>query len=269
MQIRRARNNLKLSQHQLATLIGCGQPKIQKIEYGSQMIKSSDIEPLIEVLQFQGDQAESFRREARWAATVGRNDDLRGKPDWFRGFLQLENDAIGMRSWTGERIPGILQSYPFMLTMFQASGTPDVTEYAEARKRRKDLFSREHPPDCEFVISQAFFARLPHGFKRATALDQVQELIRLMDDNRNVSVLILPFEARLTFVPEDFTIFTLPDDQSELVWVENLNFGKKMAKPEDVARYHERWKSLREATLSRNESRGALDKLGEELRGRP
>ena len=60
------------------------------------------------------------------------------------------------------------------------------------------------------------------------ALDQVQYLIQLMESHPDVSIHILPFDARLPYVPNDFTIMRFTDGTPNCVFVEHVAGGQKI-----------------------------------------
>jgi transcriptional regulator with XRE-family HTH domain len=266
--IKAARLARGLTQAQLGERIGCQQAKINKIETGRQSIKPEDVDRLVSALKLAPEQAEQFQRLAHQMTKYLRGRDLRGKPSWFLGFLALENDAVHTRSWTGNRLPWILQTAPFIMAMHNAETTPDVADYLRARMERKRVFEKENPPTCEYVINRVFLDRLVRGYERSVALDQLGELIALTDRHPQIHLLIVDDSAPLRYEPHDFTIFDLPDGQKPVVWVENETDGNEVHKPDDVAVYHEWWKVVRSAAMDRNEGRALLDELLTEARHR-
>ncbi|WP_157232814.1 helix-turn-helix domain-containing protein [Kibdelosporangium phytohabitans] len=271
--IRTARKRLGYTQEQLGTMIGCTQSKIGKLEIGFRAISLNDVEPLIVALELSDDDAQSFRHLARVAANM-RNDESTGTwPRWFTKYRDLESTATRIRSWTGERLPGILQSELYMLAMFGAPGKdPDVSDVIRGRLERRRVLDRADPPECEYVFSPGFLSHLCGSYRPGVALDQIEHLMRIAE-YPSVSVLILPYTSGLPCNPGDFTIFTVPGTPRlpphDEAWTENEHTGKAIPKEEDVRTYLVRWNEIRNACLDGNESLTLLDKHREEVRHQP
>jgi transcriptional regulator with XRE-family HTH domain len=251
-EIRAARIAAGLTQVEVAELLGCKQGKVNKIEDGTVSVKQVDLEIMLGAFSVGAVSAELMRE---LAATGDRRGEWSGYraavPTWFRTFTNLEQAASEIFGWHGERFSGALQSEHYMLTQFKAAGNTNVTELVRNRRDRKHVFELNPPPSHRFVLGEAAFRRMPGGPNPGVALDQVQYLIQLMESHPDVSIHILPFDARLPYVPNDFTIMRFTDGTPNCVFVEHVAGGQKIENESQFKKFVEAWDQLRGPALEK------------------
>jgi transcriptional regulator with XRE-family HTH domain len=266
-EIRRARVAAGMTQQEVAVLLGCGQAKINKIEAGTVSVKQSDLKQMLEA--FGASKTEVDMMTAL-ASTSGQRSQWSGYrsavPHWFRTFTDLESAASEVLSWHGERIPGPLQSEHYMLKQFSEARATDVTALVRNRLERRQVFELKHPPYYRFILGEAAFCRTPGGPSPSIALDQVQHLIELEKSYPRTFIHVLPFDTRLSFVPNDFTIMRFSDDTKDFVFVEHAAGGVYIDDEGDFELFVDAWDRLRGAALERNETAEFLEKLAQDLR---
>jgi transcriptional regulator with XRE-family HTH domain len=265
--IRQARRSRGLTQTDLAGYLGCSQGKINKIEAGENTVKLPDLATIIEVL---GVDDELAHKMTTLAEQAGPGEPWAGPrkhiPAWFRRYEEREAVATQILGWRGERIPGLLQSEHFMLELFSAAGLTDVTAYVRNRRARTKIFERPHPPECEFILSEAVFHRIPHGFSTAAALDQIQHLLGLGDNHPRLGIRVLPFTAPLMYPPGDYTILRFDNRHEDLVFTESLVAADYRTKPHELATFAQSWDQISAVALDAADSRQFLQELVTELR---
>jgi transcriptional regulator with XRE-family HTH domain len=268
-ELRHARKAAGLTQQQVAGVLGCTQGKVNKIESGAVGVKLGDVRTMLEAYGVDGEEADTLVGLARAAA--GQRGHWSGYrsvvPHWFRTFTDLEPAAAEIMTWHGERIPGPLQSEHYMLKQFTEFGATDVTSLVRNRLDRKAVFDQQQPPYYRFIISEAALRRAPGGDAPAVMLDQVEHLMEL-DARPRVYVHVLPFDARLAAVPNDFTIMRFPDRTRDFAYLEHPAGGHYIDDAKDFQLFVDAWDRLRGAALERQETHEFLRTMAEHYRSR-
>ncbi|GAB3138116.1 MULTISPECIES: helix-turn-helix domain-containing protein [Amycolatopsis] len=267
-ELRHARTAARMTQQQVAEVLGCTQGKVNKIESGAVGVKLGDVRSMLNAFGINGEEADTLMNLARAAA--GQRGHWSGYrsvvPHWFRTFTDLEPAAAEILTWHGERIPGPLQSEHYMLKQFTEAGATDVTSLVRNRLDRKAVFEQQQPPYYRFIISEGALRRAPGGYAPAVMLDQVEHLLSL-ERHPRVYVHVLPFGARLAAVPNDFTIMRFPDRTRDFVYIEHSAGGLYLDDVKDFNIFVDSWDRLRGAALERQETRQFLKELAEGYRG--
>ena len=267
-EIRRARLAAGMTQQDVAELLGCGQGKINKIETGAVSVKQSDLKQMLDAFGASRTEADMMTELARTSGQRGQWSGYRSAvPHWFRTFTDLEPAASEILSWHGERIPGPLQSEHYMLKQFSEARATDVTALVRNRQERKQVFDLKRPPYYRFILGEGALRRMPGGGPSSSvALDQVQHLLDLERRYSRTFIHILPFDTRLSYVPNDFTIMRFADATKDFVFIEHAAGGVYIDDEGDFELFVDAWDRLRGAALERGETVEFLEKLVEELR---
>ena len=266
-EIRRARLAAGMTQQEVAELLGCGQGKINKIEAGAVSVKQSDLKQMLEAFGTSKTEADMMTELARTSNQRGQWSGYRSAvPHWFRTFTDLEPAASEILSWHGERIPGPLQSEHYMLKQFSEARATDVTALVRNRLERKQVFDLRRPPYYRFILGEAAFRRMPGGPNPSVALDQVQHLLDIEQRYPRTFVHVLPFDVKLSYIPNDFTIMRFSDATKDFVFVEHAAGGVYIEDEGDFELFVDAWDRLRGAALERNETAEFLEKMVQELR---
>lgn len=266
-EIRGARLAAGMTQVEVADLLGCKQGKINKIEDGTVGVKQADLEIMLDAFRVGSATAELMRE-------LAASSDLRGEwsgyrsavPPWFRTFTSLEQAASEIFGWYGERIHGALQSEHYMLTQFKVAGNTNVTELVRNRRDRRRVFELRPPPSHRFIMGEGAFHRMPGGPNPGVALDQVQHLIQLAENHPDVSIHVLPFDAKLPYVPNDFTIMRFTDGTPNCVFVEHVAGAVKIENESQFKQFVEAWDQLRGPALEKTQTLEYLRGLEEQFK---
>src|SRR4051812_43669314 len=266
-ELRHARTAARMTQQQVAEVLGCTQGKVNKIESGAVGVKLGDVRSMLNAFGINGEEADTLMNLARAAA--GQRGHWSGYrsvvPHWFRTFTDLEPAAAEILTWHGERIPGPLQSEHYMLKQFTEFGATDVTSLVRNRLDRKAVFEQQQPPYYRFIISEGALRRAPGGQAPAGMLDQIEHLMEL-DRRQRVYTHVLRFDARLAAVPNDFTIMRFADQTRDFVYIEHSAGGIYLDDQKDFQLFVDAWDRLRGAALERQETREFLKKLAASYR---
>ncbi|ASR38451.1 transcriptional regulator [Prauserella marina] len=266
-ELRHARISAGLTQTQVAEILGCTQGKVNKIESGAVGVKLGDVRAMLDTFSIGGEEADTLLNLARAAA--GQRGAWSGYrsvvPHWFRTFTDLEPAAAEIMTWHGERIPGPLQSEHYMLKQFTEFGATDITSLVRNRLDRKAVFDQQQPPYYRFIISESALRRAPGGAAPAVMLDQLEHMLEL-ERRPRVYIHVLPFNAKLASVPNDFTIMRFPDRTRDFVYIEHTAGGVYLDDIKDFQLFVDSWDRLRGAALERQETRQFFKELAETYR---
>jgi transcriptional regulator with XRE-family HTH domain len=266
-EIRRARTSAGMTQQDVAKLLGCGQGKINKIEMGSVSVKLADLRQMLEAFKVGSPEEDMMLELARSGSQRGQWSGYRSAvPQWFRTFTDLEPAASEILSWHGERIPGPLQSEHYMLKQFSEARAADVTGLVRNRRDRKEVFEQKRPPYYRFILSEAALRRMPGGPDPSVALDQVQHLLELGEKYPRTYIHLLPFDAKLPHVPNDFTIMRFSDGTQDFVFVEHVAGGLNIDDERDFELFVDAWDRLRGSALETGDTAAFLTELSDQLR---
>jgi transcriptional regulator with XRE-family HTH domain len=254
-ELRSARLAIGLTQQDVAKLLGCTQGKINKIESGAVAVKTHDLDMMLDAYRVGHGLASLMRELAISAEARSHWSGYRSAvPQWFRAFTDLEPAASEILSWHGERIPGALQSEHYMLTQFTEARAGDVTALVRNRLERKRVFDLKPPPSYRFILGAGTFRRMPGGNNPGVGLDQAQHLVELADSYPKVSIHVLPFDAKLPYVPNDFTIMRFTDGTKDCVFVEHVAGCVKLDDEDDFDQFVEAWDQLRGSAMQKKAS---------------
>jgi transcriptional regulator with XRE-family HTH domain len=267
-ELRHARVAAGMTQQEVADLLGCGQGKINKIESGAVAVKMTDLKRMLETFAVSKAEADIMTELARSSSSQrGQWTGYRSAvPHWFRTFTDLEPAAAEILSWHGERIPGPLQSEHYMLKQFSEARATDVTALVRNRLERKQIFDLKKPPFYRFILGEGALRRMPGGPNPSVALDQVQHLLELEKRYPRTFIHVLPFDAKIPYVPNDFTIMRFSDATKDFVFVEHAAGGVYIDDETDFELFVDSWDRVRGPALERNETVDFLQRLVEQFR---
>ncbi|HJP72636.1 MAG TPA: helix-turn-helix transcriptional regulator [Pseudonocardiaceae bacterium] len=276
--IRQARTDAKLTQTMLADELGLSQSTITNIESGKTRIAPGNLRKVIvacrvdehtarELWDLVGnDQRGRMPRGQRALRT--RAGSLEFVPQYFREFTELERTAAKIRAWHGERLPGLLQSEQYMLNLFKSNNRSDrtVSQLMIGRNQRKKVLSQDSPPLFQYLLGEGALRRMPGGPDSLIMLDQLEYLIKLIDTHERLAIYLVPFDAQLSYVPNDFTIMDFVDGTTNFVYIEYPGGGQHLEDREIYEACDQQWDELRGAALQRQDTRTEFVKLAKSYR---
>lgn len=273
-ELRRAREALGRTPADAAEVIGNKATKISRIELGQSSIGKGDLTLLLGFYEIEDD----HHREVLFE--LARNGRQRGRwsgyrevfPEWFRMFVDLEQDAEQIRSTNVEAIPGLLQTEDYIRAQHAELDRDEHARHIEhsvqARKDRQQIFTRDDPPECGFILSESCLRRVVGG--PAVMRDQLVHLQKL-SRKRNVQIQVLPFDAS-TFgcrVAYRFTLLQIPSPGTasplEFAYVESYDDARYLDDKDAVRNYVGLWNRLQAAALGPVESRRLIGEVAEQF----
>lgn len=266
IELRRLREEADRSTFEAADVLGCKQPKMSKVESGSQGIKPEEVAQL---LDFYGAPA----KQRRYLADVAEQAAKRNRPkkyhrdavpDWFQRFLALESAATEIRLYEMETITGLLQTEDYARSTIQAwepAADPRLIEQQVRTRvqRQVVLKSKSRLRSLDVVLSEAALRRVQGSSEIMQA--QLSHLIEL-SELHNVALRILPFDVpnRIT-VLSSFTLLHLGAQQLSAVYLEDVLGATYLWEPDEYTRYSMTLDRLQAAALPIDESRDLIAKV--------
>lgn len=263
-------NNRKLTQTALGKRLGWSQGKIQKMEDAKVRIDPGDVERIIDELDIDPTIAEEMRSLAALNAPLTPSDqEQTGAPGYVQMLIEDEQRASEILSWHELRIPGPLQSEPYMLKLFNTAGTTDVTALIRTRTQRKRLFRQPQLRRYDCVLAEEALHRAATGLGHGIARDQIEQLMSIneCDDpsaDTRISVRVLPMDAPVPWLPGDFSLLHFPNRRS-YVYIESMGRAQYLKFAHVVRQASADHWNLSRAALDQAGTRKLLEKLHHEF----
>jgi transcriptional regulator with XRE-family HTH domain len=272
-ELRRAREAIGKTPADAADVIGNNATKISRIELGQSGIGKGDLTLLLDYYDIDPDHREVLFELARNSRERGRWSGYREVfPEWFRMFVDLEQDAEQIRSTNVEVIPGLLQTEDYMRALQSEldrdEHAPNIERGVRARKERQQIFTRGDPPEFGFILSESCLRRVVGG--PAVMRDQLVHLQKL-SRKRNIQIQVLPFDVP-TYVGRvayRFTLLQIPSPGTasplEFAYVESYDDARYLDDKQAVRTYVGLWNRLQAAALGPVESRRFIGEVAEQF----
>jgi transcriptional regulator with XRE-family HTH domain len=271
-ELQRLRRHARLTGKDVATRLGWSEAKLSRIENGLARVKRSDLDAFMDLYGV----AEPRRSELIALAEESRRTDLlKGfegdLPEGHARFLQAEQEAQVMWNWEPQVVPGLLQVENYTRAVLQlwpaliARAPAAIERRVETRLLRRSVLSKDSPPELSFVIDESVLLR---RFAPASVMRDQLTRLREMSEHPNIELRILPLAKEQVIGTGAFVYIRyspmhgLP--ASEAVAVELLQDTIFFDGEQDVHTYQIVFKALRQASLSPQASRDALERVSRE-----
>ncbi|WP_214107975.1 helix-turn-helix domain-containing protein [Acrocarpospora catenulata] len=222
-ELRKYRKLAKLSQEELAEKINFSAGMISFTERAARMPSRELIELCEKALGLDG---ELLRL---WPLVT-----MEAAPQWFQHWIEIEPDAVTLRTWEPLLVPGLLQTEDYaraLLTRTRGMTEQQVEEAVTARMTRQRIFDREVPPMFWVVIDEGVLCR-PLGDKEMMRR-QLEHLIE-MADRPLVTIQVVPLNScAAAGLLGGFVIAQL-SGQPDTVYIESVAQGYVTSKHEEV-----------------------------------
>jgi transcriptional regulator with XRE-family HTH domain len=246
----------------VATRLGWSESKLSRIETARTGISEADLDRL---LSAYGVRAEDGVRlidlSRRGRARVWWTPYRSSMPDPYDEYLALEAEAVRMREWEAQVVPGLLQTDEYARAVIEVG--VDIAEPETIQRRlalrmaRQAVLSRNPPPELSVVLDESVLHREIGG---RDVLDR--QLAHLFEASHRscVELLVMPFgtgaHAALTesFVIFDFAVGT----RASVVHSEGLTGGHFHMPPQEVELYRCAFDDLRRRALPVSASRSVI-----------
>lgn len=280
--LRHARDVVGLTQEQVAEAMDWSLSKVIRIETGSVSVSTSDLRQL---LQLYGVDDRHQIGELVELARIGRR-----KPWWTRyrdavpppylSFVGLEDEAVAIRCFSPQGMPGLLQTEEFAHALVDASLTPDEIESgaqvwplrrpADAADRvdmrmirQREVLGRDVPPELIAVLDEAVLRREIGG--AAVLRRQLLHLVGL-GSSPHLTIRVLPFTAHLVNILSPFVILEFSDPHdTDVVFAESSFEQTVIDDPTGVGMYRHVFSTVEAASLPEDASLELIAKIAGDL----
>ncbi|MGH8886966.1 MAG: helix-turn-helix domain-containing protein [Egibacteraceae bacterium] len=255
-QLRALRVGAGLSTTQLAQQLGWSQAKVSRIETATHGIAPGDVRAWAQTLAAPAEQVEQLVEQA-WTASIEvrswRRELAAGHAGAQATFAQLEWQARLLRSFQHLLVPGLLQTRPYAVALFQRAHPAgrDAEQAADARLARQQILD-DQTRRFEWVITEAALWWRPADW---TVQAEQLHAVTAAAARPNIDVRVLPLDAQ---APTFYHSFTIHDDR--LVTADSLG-AVHLSDPDELAWQIEVFTRMQQAALEPEASRAVLDGL--------
>lgn len=219
VQLRRAREDARLTQRQAASAVEWSLSKLIRIEAGVVSVSVSDLRALLTTYlvteHHEVDSLLATARAARQPSAWNAYSDV-ASPDLI-SYLAYEAEASVIRGYEPFTVPGLLQTPDYARAvisqtwMMKPSGKK-IEDLLELRLARQEILEGHSRPRLQFIMDEAVIRRTVGD--RTIMRSQLRYLLELAQSDR-VSILIVPFHAGVYSLLTWPTIFLEFDDPGE------------------------------------------------------
>ncbi|WP_433145206.1 helix-turn-helix domain-containing protein [Actinomadura nitritigenes] len=262
-ELRRAREEAGYTQAQVAEEMGWSESKQIKLEGGDQPVKVADVRAMLSLYGVTGGMAETLIQLAKDARQKGwwhsYGDAI---PSWFEVFVALENEAIDLRTYESELVPGLLQTPDYYRAFLRAAlqdggDEQEVERKIEIRRQRQTRLEAVDAPNYWAIINEAVIRRFGDA---DLAKAQLQVLLD-RSELPSVTLQVLPFSVGLHAAQDraPFVILGFPESADlDVVYVESQHGSLYLERQEEVARYNDVFNHLRALAFDPVKSRAMI-----------
>jgi transcriptional regulator with XRE-family HTH domain len=270
-ELRRLREEHSIKLEEAADQLGLAASTLSRIETGKAPTKTSYLTNLLDMYgvtdveqrQYLMEVAREGHRKGWWA---GYEDVL---PTGFSGYVGLEADASGLRSFETQVVNGLLQTQEYAKAVLRETRKKDASEHlqrlTELRLKRQEKLERQPDPLELWLILDETVIRRAIGGPEVMG----RQLKHLIEASQwpNVTLQVLPFSSGAhPALTGPFTILEFPErDDTDVVYLDSWAGPIYLEKDRDIKTCTEAFDRLRAAALSPGDSRSMADRAAREL----
>jgi transcriptional regulator with XRE-family HTH domain len=265
-ELRRLRERAELTPERAAAALGWSRPKLVKFETARTAPGPADVASMVELYGAP---------EAYKITLIQLARDVRKRGWWSAfddvlppSFAELEDDAVEIRSWQVQEIPGLLHTDEYALALIRLNN-PDESEESQlrmlnARIARRTLLTRQSAPTLHAVIDESALRR-PIGGPDAMR----RQLTALLEaaQRRHVHLQIAP-TAKGDFpgLEGSFVILSFASPIAlDVAYIKNVAGGIYIEDVDQVRRCSAKFDRISAAALPELESISLIETLAKEL----
>ena len=256
-ELRRARVAAGMSQEQFSRSLGFERTVITKAETGERPPSPEVAAAIDEAFPYLDGLFSRLTLLARRAN--GRY------PEWFREWVDAEQQATALRTWQPILVPGLLQTRDYARALFQAwqpaASSDDLDALVGARIERQAILDRADPPELLAVLDEAVFHRMVGSAK---IMDGQLANLGEMSCRPAVTIQIVPADVGThAGLLGGFFVGSF-DDTPVIVYAETAVEGITIDKPALVSKAARAFERLRSEALPRGASRDLIRRVAEQ-----
>jgi transcriptional regulator with XRE-family HTH domain len=234
VQLRRHREERKISGSALGTLLDLDRSSVSRLESGQIKL----LEKHARKLDREWDTAGLFTILVRFAKE-GHDRE------WFKTHTEMEARASELRIWELSWIPGLLQTQDYTRAQVEAAGFFDVDARVSIRMKRQECLSRNPPPLLWVMLDEGVLMQ-PIG-SPAIMHGQLARLLELAAFP-NVSIRIVPRRVG-AHVGRDGSFKIMTVDGADAAYIEASEEGRLVVDATDVRSFRVRFDRIGDRAL--------------------
>ncbi|MFD5737742.1 Scr1 family TA system antitoxin-like transcriptional regulator [Streptomyces sioyaensis] len=254
-QLSHFRRAARITQPELAEMVGLHEDTIGSIEQGRRPLKIDLAETLDEILDTKG----------ALAVAVAKVPEREKLPAFVQDLVEHEEEALTLLSYQNQVMPGLLQTEPYARAVFSSLYPPIHEETAEewvsARLARQQVLQRTPPPMMNFILEEVILNR-PLG-SREVLRQQIRHLRRCAEIPF-MGIQIMPTERSKHAALDGPLILLETPEHDQLTYIEGQRISFLVDDPDEVSVYQQKYGMLRSQALTPEESMSLLDDLAGE-----
>jgi transcriptional regulator with XRE-family HTH domain len=195
--------------------------KISRYELARTALKPQEVERLLDYYKVGGSRRDLLLALAQDAARKGWWEEYAdGLSTDYQQFIGLEHEASSIAIWHVEAVAGLLQTEAYARHIISSYSQVEpiapgmIERLVRVRMRRQQVLSREPELELSLVLDESILKRRIGD--DSVMYEQLQRLA-LEADRPNVSLRILPLDARHTVFGESFVIFGFGPDNDAMM----------------------------------------------------
>ncbi|MFH9084625.1 helix-turn-helix domain-containing protein [Streptomyces sp. NPDC017673] len=254
-ELRRLRSERGLSLRDLAKEVGWDASQFSKMESGQTLGGPEAVQALD---QFYGTPGLLV---TLWELAV--MDPAQFK-EQYRGYMELETEAISLWHYGGGTLHGLLQTPQYARELLAAGGIRgrELERQVEARIGRRQVLEGEEAPPFRALLSEgALRASLRHPREWRDQLAHLAEVL----ERPNITLYVLPFGTGLHGLMDTAVTFLRLPDGRTVAYVENDVRGELIDDISMVEGLQRRYDAIRDLVLGPVESRKFILQMLEEV----
>ncbi|MFI6702447.1 Scr1 family TA system antitoxin-like transcriptional regulator [Streptomyces sp. NPDC050509] len=246
--LKHSRDSVGLTQAGLAERVPCDRSFVARVEAGTRVPDDKFTDTCDTVLRTGGILRKLWDR-IDWYPEVEH-------PDWFKRRAAMDAQAVALREYQNQVMPGLLQNEEYARALFAQVYTGDELEdMVRARLSRQHRFLSTGGPLLIAVLDESCIRNIV--FSNAVMRNQCAHLLRV-GKLPNIRVQVVPAGSPSVVRPStSMSLITMPDGQF-WVYSESLDRGHFSDDPAVTARHAQSYDVLRADALSASESAALL-----------
>ncbi|MGH3832904.1 MAG: helix-turn-helix domain-containing protein [Pseudonocardiaceae bacterium] len=259
-QLRALREAAGLRAEDAAAALDCVRSRISHIETGRYGVRKPDLEVLLR-LYGALDRLETLEEMRREGSKPGWWSTYR-LPEWLQAYIGVEDDAVAVRTFSLEAIPGLLQTEAYARAVhIDPLPSAQVGRRVAARAQRQARLTAPEPLALSAVLSEAALSRtLAMG---GVGIGALRHIIAIAQQQPNISVRVLPFSAGAhRSMLGSFTLLSFDPEVSPPIAYQEYAVGAHLVDHQgDVQELSDLYGQLRDQALGCDESLELISEL--------
>jgi transcriptional regulator with XRE-family HTH domain len=253
-EVRRARLGAGMTLADLAVLVPCDASTVSRIEAG--LLRPTG--------RFAAACDEAFPALGGWFARFyqGARKWKLPCPPWFQDWVVAEREAVTLRMWQLELVPGLLQTAGYARALFaawQPAATGDeLDDLVGGRLERQAVLDKAGPPELWVVMDEAVLHREIGSAK--IMREQMEQLLEA-SDRPAVTIQVVPAGAGAHAGLLGAFAVAAGDNPPDTLYVDTAVQGQTVIDPAVVRRAGSMFDRLRAEALPRGASRELIERV--------